>query len=491
MIDDDYYNNHSSDANDDNDDDDEDNLDDDYLIEDYSDVNFHKHILDFEENKYIINIGILNDNNSIILRCYLNNINLTAESVIFQIILDNAILSKYFADKITIEDYLVEIENLIKSEKLMILYDEKLYNMKFILFTKEKIELTLNKKIKDVSKLNFLYNPNLKYKEDICNTNCTSGCNNIFEVFLCYKDSIQYLVTPNYKNFNLEIYDIANNKLVTSLESHKNSIYSIKYFINPITNKEYLISSDAIFRVIVWNINKNYKIDFSKFMNYHSFSYIYSCIIMNVDEYNYVIISSYGISNKDEKNGEYTQMFSLMNGSFIKNIYGTDNNYTRYLIPWHNNKNNNYYVIECCDNKISINNLLKKEVYCELVSERRDEEFFSGFLFNENEKEYLCTGSWNGFVRIWDLYSQVEISEVRCDYCELYHIIPWSKRYGIIADKFNKLFKVIDLVNLKVISNFGGKHLKGIKCIKKIIHPKYGESLLTCGDDGCIKLYTT
>ena len=488
MID-DYHNNHLSD--DMNSDEDEENMDNDYYIEDYSNVNFYKYNINIEESMYIINMGILSDNNSIIIRCNIDNINLPNESIIYQIILDSTILSKYFSNKNTIEDYFCEIGHLIKTKKLSILYDEKLYDMKIILYAEEKLEFALNKKIKDISELNFKYNPNLKFKEDFCDTNCTSGCNNIFEVFLCYKDSNQYLITPNYKNFKLDIYDISNNKLVSSLEGHKNSIYSIKYFINSITNKEYLISSDAIFRVIVWNINKNYKISFSKIMNYHSFSYIYSCIIMNKDEYNYIIVSSYGISNKDDKNSEYTKMYSLLNGSFIKNIYLTNNNYTRYLIPWYNKKNNNHYVIECCDNKISINNLFQKEVYCELVSEKSDEEFFSGFLFNESQKEYLFTGSWNGFVRVWDLYLKTEISEVRCEYCELYHIIPWSKRYGIIADKFNNLFKVIDLKNLKIVSNIGGKHFKGIKCIKKIIHPKYGESLLTCSDDGCIKLYTT
>ena len=40
------------------------------------------------------------------------------------------------------------------------------------------------------------------------------------------------------------------------------------------------------------------------------------------------------------------------------------------------------------------------------------------------------------------------------------------------------------------ISNIGGQHTYEVVCIKKIYHPIYGESLLSCGRDKCIKFWS-
>ena len=56
-------------------------------------------------------------------------------------------------------------------------------------------------------------------------------------------------------------------------------------------------------------------------------------------------------------------------------------------------------------------------------------------------------------------------------------------------DNKNKSFKVIDLDD-ESIYNINTEHKKELISIKKIIHPKYGESLLTAGEDKTIKLWT-
>jgi hypothetical protein len=78
---------------------------------------------------------------------------------------------------------------------------------------------------------------------------------------------------------------------------------------------------------------------------------------MNKD---YIILSS-------EKKEEYSNLYELKeNTPFIRTIYDTNNNETNYLIPWQ--YQNNYYIIECCTNKISINNMFKDENYAILSS---------------------------------------------------------------------------------------------------------------------------
>ena len=54
----------------------------------------------------------------------------------------------------------------------------------------------------------------------------------------------------------------------------------------------------------------------------------------------------------------------------------------------------------------------------------------------------------------------------------------------------NKSFKIIDFENYVVINEFKGQHLDRLKCIKKIYHPIYGESLFSTGEGNTIKVWT-
>ena len=56
-------------------------------------------------------------------------------------------------------------------------------------------------------------------------------------------------------------------------------------------------------------------------------------------------------------------------------------------------------------------------------------------------------------------------------------------------DNKNKSFKVIDLDD-ESIYNINTEHKKELISIKKIIHPKYGESLLSSARDNIIKFWT-
>ncbi len=73
--------------------------------------------------------------------------------------------------------------------------------------------------------------------------------------------------------------------------------------------------------------------------------------------------------------------------------------------------------------------------------------------------------------------------------CELHHIIQWNNKFIIVADYNNKSFKIIDLEENKIICDINGQHSGNVKCIKKIYHPLYGESLLSAADDYTIKLW--
>ena len=59
----------------------------------------------------------------------------------------------------------------------------------------------------------------------------------------------------------------------------------------------------------------------------------------------------------------------------------------------------------------------------------------------------------------------------------------------IVADFDNKCFKIINLEN-GIIKDIEKQHTNLVICIKKIYHPKYGESLLSGACGKTIKLWS-
>ena len=265
---------------------------------------------------------------------------------------DKIIFDKKIDDKI--KEELNKIENNI--------------NMKF----NELQNIKINKTIHDIkyeNKINYEFKKdpkNLKFKENITTTNTSWGWNDMFEIFISYKDNKEYLVSPNAKNHKLDIFSLINNQLITSLSGHNNIIRTIRYFINNKNKMEYLISADDNKILIIWDITNYFNIKYKIKTKYGSD--IFSCLLIfphNRDN-NYIITTTYNKSGNDEDSA--TKLYSLNNGNFIKYINNTNNNYIYYLISWYHKRNNKYYIIQFSYKKIIINNLLEDELYSELIN---------------------------------------------------------------------------------------------------------------------------
>ena len=455
--------------------------------------------INLEYNNYKINTKISLDYNFILINCSPKS----SSDEIYQYILNKEESDKIITrpnkdEKSNIKFYFETFNNLFKEKKVIIEYNKKLYTMKFIFQlnnnnNNNNISFNFSKKFeKSISEFDFKLNPVLKYQETIFNNNYGSGCNSLFDVYINYLDSKSYLITSNFNNCVINIILLEKNNIIATLKGHKIEILSVRYFMNEITKEEYIISSDKDNTIIVWNVHNNFNIEFNCNIDYSQNCQIYSCIITNIEQFNYVITScyntnSYYLQKKEKK--DLTKMYSLMNKDFIKNVYNTEKNNTKYMLSWYNKSDGNIYIIELCDYLININNLLKSKNYCTLKSYIENEEYLTGFLYKNNETDYLITGSWNGYVRIFDLYEKEQINYLDTNICELYNMILWSNRYTIISYKFGNKIKIMDNKNFEIISIFESEHFNEIKCIKKIIHPLFGESLITCSENGKIKLF--
>ena len=354
-------------------------------------------------------------------------------------------------------------------------------------------------KVLKVSNEFFNKDPNeLKYNSTIVKNLSAKGVNDIFEVFICNKDNQEYLVSKNAKTHNLDIILLNNNKIINSLKGHNSTISMVRYFINLKGKNEYLISADFNKNVIVWDINNNYNIlnwirtesDNSNILNYN----IYSCYIFFDNFDNNFIFTSSGINTYKKNDTAFTKMYSLKDGNFVKNIINSNDNNTYYLLVWYNEKSKINYLIECCEGKIAITNFKQNELYATLVAKGyKVLKYYSGFIYNSDNKigkDYLCCSSSNGCIVIWELMSKQFTFISKISKVELYNIIQWDKKYAIVSGGSNKSIIIFDLENLKEEKNIQTEHSSKVNCIKKIIHPIYGESLLSSGNDYKIRLWT-
>ena len=69
-------------------------------------------------------------------------------------------------------------------------------------------------------------------------------------------------------------------------------------------------------------------------------------------------------------------------------------------------------------------------------------------------------------------------------------ILQWNENYIININGNKNDISVMDLESGIIISKLFGRHEKGIMNIKKVVHPIYGESLLSCGLEGSIFIWT-
>ena len=428
-------------------------------------------------NKYENEIKLLNNkimnlenntNNSIIkINDSINCFNLLKEEKNIDNNNVNKMNNNIFNDEINKNEIIINNE-----------YQEKEINL-------EKINN--NKEYEKKINYEFVKDPkNLKYKSDLISSNSDSGYNDIFEIYISYKDNQEYIVSPNYKNFNLNIFNLRNNQKILSLQKHENSIRTIRYFINNKNKNEYLISADSNQKVIIWDITNNYNIKYIIDTKYASD--IYSCLLVfpeNMND-NFIVTSTYCMSKNNEEAA--TKVYSFNDCKFIKYINNTSDIHIYYLLSWYNKNNNQYYIIQFSKNKILINNLISDELYSELIN-IPEGYHYSGVLYYKDNKDYLCSSSTNGYLNIWDLYEKKIYKNINTNGSNLAHVINWNNKYIIAVDINKKSFKIIEIENNSIydIKN-DNKHK--LYCIKKVNHPIYGESLLSVTNDKVIKLWT-
>ena len=327
----------------------------------------------------------------------------------------------------------------------------------------------------------FIKNPNFKYHSEIIKTNYPSGNNDMFEIYTSYKDNKIYIASPNYFNANLDIFTLLDNKKIISLNA-QSSIQSVRYFYNKKNHKEYLVSQVDYDCVNIWDISDNYNFKYQ-------FENTDQCLLIFLENNNDYIITSINMCSKYCDTS--TKLYSFNDSTLIQYINNTNDEQILYLLYWYNKNDNKNYIVQLAYGKILIHNFLENKLYAKLVNYKYSFHQ-SGFIYNKDNIDYLCASFNdvydNGIIEIWDLYNKNIVKIFNSIGKNITCILRWNDKYILFCDWKNKCVKVFDIENKKVISSIKVEK-ECIRCIKKLYHPIYGESLLSADENNKIKLW--
>ena len=336
------------------------------------------------------------------------------------------------------------------------------------------------------------------FQENIVSScDCYCGLNESFDVFTSIQDNNTYLIISNEKNNNIEIINIYTKELKKSIEGNNTKFILLKYYLNIQKKTEYLITADLKDIIKIINISDNYKIISTiksprEFQN--NWNFINCAVLFNIQigsQFMDIIM----VSTRERYMESYpTKIYNIHNGLFLKDISNTKTNKTRFIIPWYNEKDEQYYLIECCEDLLIIVNILHNEIYAKL-DEERFKSYSSGFIYKKKDIDYLYVSNSCSEINIYNLMNKelekkIKVS-IKHDNIRLYGLLLWNENYLVVIDDTNKAIKIIDLKIDKVVSFINNKHKESVRCVKRIKHKIYGECLLTGGDDNSIKLWRT
>ena len=116
-------------------------------------------------------------------------------------------------------------------------------------------------------------------------------------------------------------------------------------------------------------------------------------------------------------------------------------------------------------------------------------------VFKKGDKNLLIVSSTRGLIQVIDLKEKEEAKRViyTKEYPDVffYNFVRWNEKYILLYEALQRRILILDSDNeYKIISKVLCPEMYFDRFIRKVDHPKYGESILSVGIDWKVKLYT-
>ena len=291
---------------------------------------------------------------------------------------------------------------------------------------------------------------------------------NTFCVFNSIENNICYLIKINEKK-SIICHNIISGKKINEIKNaHNYYIINFRHFFDKDNKRDLVISiSDKDNNLKVWDIvNLNCLLNL---MNINQKGLLFSACFLKCDNQLFIVSSNcYGDSNP-------IKIFNIK-GNKVKEINDPDTNIL-FIESFYDVTLGKNYIITGNKDFAKSYDYNESKIYNKYYDGK--DEFHYSVIINDKDLVELLESSSGGKIRIWKFHTGelLNIIEVSSDW--LYGTCLWNKKYLFVACH-EKAIKIIELESRKVIKELTDKD-DFILSIKKIIHPKYGECLISHG----------
>ena len=320
------------------------------------------------------------------------------------------------------------------------------------------------------------------YKDLTNNSYCKYWYDNSFSLFKSF-NNIFYIVYAN-KFYSIIFLNLTTNKIIIEIKNaHKNYITHFSHCFDEINKRDLLISlSDDDNDLKLWNIN-----NFECILNIkNGISFSSACFLKDHNQY-YIVTcndnNKYGNINPikifDLKGNKIKEINYLNDSTYFIDTYYDKNLSKNFIITGNGGYSQSY---DYNENKIYFK-------YIEKNNEDTSTIYHMCIIIDDSDKVIkMIESSSAGIIRIWDFHSRKLLNKINIYIDWLNSLCLWKEDYLFVGCS-DKSIKLINLNTKKVIKELKG-HRDRILSIKKIIHPKYGECLITQdADKSQIKLW--
>ena len=302
----------------------------------------------------------------------------------------------------------------------------------------------------------------------------TKTCPQVYYSF-CAFNSINNIIYLIYivNDTSIVFYDLVDKKKIIEIKNaHKESIYTLKHFLDNINRRDLLLSMSyekSIANIKIWDINKFECIFY--YNNKEVYKQLDACLLNHITG-NYVVITN--------ECGEI--LVYNFNRFLVKKIESNERNY--FVYPYYDNIEIESYIIIGSEYSVSSyyfdSNLLyhKYKDGLEVKDLFVNEKKIHNLIMNDKQEIKKLIESDSYDIRIWNFHSGILLKKISINEINITSISLWNNDFLFIGSK-NKIL-LINLQYAMVVDELLGHN--EVICIQKIIHPKLGECLISQGN---------
>ena len=301
--------------------------------------------------------------------------------------------------------------------------------------------------------------------------------NNTFCVFNSI-DNILYLVYSN--KLSIISYNLFEQKKMIEIKGASTYNYFITNLIHhlDIENRRDLLMSITSWgsNIKIWNI-ENWECLCSINKAYYN-GILYSACFLDFYNEIYIITSNNHKSyyDYDDFSGPI-KVYDLKGNEFLE--LNDSKECTFFIDIYYDNNAKKNYIITCNKSCVKSYDFLENKLYHKYSNNGHFKSDYH-YCCEINKNNQLIEASTKGFIRIWDFHSGKLKQKIQLNKrCKLFCLCLWDDNHIFVGCEDSKI-KLVDLKTGKVVNNLEG-HYKYVLSIKKIIHPRYGECLISQG----------